>query len=70
MAFCSFLTTRHVFKEVIVGFLIVDHIHKDINVHFNYLSKLIKKKKTYVLTDLMKAFIDSQKMVAFIPKFV
>ena len=59
MAFCSLLTARRVFKEVTIGFLIVSHIHKDIDVHFSYLSKLLKMKYTYVLADLMKVFMDS-----------
>ena len=70
MAFCSLLTARRVFKEVIVGFLIVGHTHEDIDAHFSYLSKLLKMKNTYVLADLMKAFIDSQKTTAFIPELV
>ena len=36
--------------------------------HFSYLSKLLKMKNTYVLLHLMKAFMDSQKTAAFIPK--
>ena len=59
MALCSLLTAKRVFKEVTVGFLIVGHSHEDINAHFSYLSKLLKMKNTYVLADLMKAFMDS-----------
>ena len=70
MAFCSLLTAKNVFKEVTVGFLIVSHTHEDIDVHFSYLSKLLKMKNTYVLADLMKAFMDSQKTTAFIPELV
>ena len=70
MAFCSLLTARRVFKEVTVGFLIVGHTHEDINAHFSYLSKLLKMKNTYVLADLMKAFMDSQKTTAFILELV
>jgi len=69
MAFCSLLTARRIFKEVTIRFLIVDHTHKDIDAHFSYLSKLIKRKNTYVLADLMKAFMDSQKTVVFILEF-
>ena len=58
MAFCSLLTARRVFKEVTVGFLIVNHTHEDIDAHFSYLSKLLKMKNTYVLADLMKEFMD------------
>ena len=68
IAFCSLLTAKRVFKEVTVGFLIVGHTHEDINAHFSYLSKLLKMKNTYVLADLMKAFMDSQKTTAFIPE--
>ena len=70
IAFCSLLTTRRVFKEVTLGFLIFGHTHEDIDVHFSYLSKLLKMKNTYVLADLMKTFMDSQKTTAFIPKLV
>ena len=70
MPFCSLLTAKKVFKEVIVGFLIVGHTHEDIDAHFSYLSKLLKMKNTYILADLMKAFMDSQKTTAFIPELV
>ena len=70
MAFCSLLTTKSVFKEVIVGFLIVGHTHKDINALFSYFLKLLKMKNTYILPNLMKAFIDSQKTTASIPELV
>jgi hypothetical protein len=68
MAFCSLLTARRIFKEVTVGFLVVGHTHEDIDAYFSYLSKLLKRRNTYVLADLMKAFMDSQKTVAFIPE--
>ena len=70
MAFCLLLTTRRVFKEVIVEFFIVGYTHEDIDAHFSYLSKLLKMKNMYVLVDLMKAFMDSQKTTAFIPELV
>ena len=70
MAFCSLLTVRRIFKEVTVGFLVVGHTHEDIDAHFSYLSKLLKMKNTYVLADLMKAFMDSQKTTAFILELV
>ena len=59
MAVCLLLTVRRIFKEVTMGFLVVGHIHEDINTYFSYLSKLLKMKNTYVLADLMKAFMDS-----------
>ena len=70
MAFCSMLTARRVFKEVTVGILIVGHTHEDIDAYFSYLLKLLKMKNTYVLADLMKAFMDSQKTIAFIPELM
>ena len=70
MAFCLLLTAQRIFKEVTVGFLVVGHTHEDIDAHFSYLSKLLKMKNTYVLADLMKAFMDSQKTTAFIPELV
>jgi hypothetical protein len=52
MAFCSLLTARRIFKEVMVGFLVVGHTHEDIDAYFSYLSKLLKGRNTYVLADL------------------
>ena len=49
-----------------VGFLVVGHTHEVIDAHFSYLSKLLKMKNTYVLADLMKAFMDFQKTIVFI----
>jgi hypothetical protein len=70
MAFFSLLNSRRIFKEVMVGFLNVGHIHEVMDAHFNYLLKLLKMRNTYVLVDLMKAFMDSHKIVLFIPKVV
>ena len=70
MAFSSLLTARRIFKEVTVGFLVVGHTHEDIDAHFSYLSKLLKMKNTYVLADLIKAFMDFQKTIAFILELV
>jgi hypothetical protein len=69
MDFCSLLTARGIFKEVTVGFLVVGHTHEDIDA-FSNLSKLLKQKNTYVLADLMKAFMDLQKSAMFIPQLV
>ena len=63
MAFCSLLTTKRIFKEVTIGFLIIDHIHEDINAHFSYLSKLLKMKNMYIFADCMKAFMDSRRLL-------
>ena len=70
MAFCSLLIAMGIFKEITGGFFIVEHTHEDIDAYFSYLSKLLKQKNTYVLADLMKAFMDLQKPVVFIPELV
>ena len=57
MAFLSLLTTRGVFEEIQAGFLLVGHTHKDIDAYFNHLSKALKRENTFVLADLMKAFM-------------
>jgi hypothetical protein len=69
MAFLSLLTARGVFKEIQVGFLLVGHTHEDIDAYFSHLSKTLKTRNTYCLADLMKAFMESQKL-SFIPKVV
>ena len=58
MAFCSLLTARKIFKEMTVGFLIVGHTHEDIDAHFRYLLKLLKMKNTFILVELIRAFMD------------
>jgi hypothetical protein len=70
MAFCSLLTAKGIFKEVTMEFLVVGHTHEDIDAYFSYLSKLLKQKNMYVLADLTKAFMDSQKSAVFIPELV
>jgi hypothetical protein len=43
LAFFSLLTTREVFEEVKLGFLVVGHIHENIDGCFGYLSKKLKE---------------------------
>ena len=69
MAFLSLLTTRGVFKEIQVGFLLVGHTHEDIDAYFSHLSKSLKSKNTFVVADLMKAFMESQEL-SFLPEFI
>ena len=69
MAFLSLLTTRGVFKEIQVGFLLVGYTHKDIDAYFNHLSKALKSRNTFVVADLMKAFIESQELL-FMLEFI
>jgi hypothetical protein len=49
-----------VFEEVKLGFLVVGHIHEDIDGCFGYLSKKLKKQNNYISVDLMKVFMVSQ----------
>ena len=69
MAFFSLLTARGVVKEIQAGFLLVGHLHEDIDAYFSHLSKALKSKNTFVLADLMKAFIQSQDL-SFMPEFI
>ena len=64
MAFLSLLTTRGVFTEIQVG-----HMHEDIDAYFSHLSKALKSKNTFVLANLMKAFMQSQEL-SFMPEFI
>ena len=57
MAFLSLLTAWGVFKEIQVSFLLVGHMHEDIDAYFSHLSKALKSKNTIVLVDLMMVFI-------------
>ena len=69
MAFFSLLIVRDVFKEIQAGFLLVGHTHEDIDAYFSHLLKALKRKNTFVLVNLMKAFMQSQDM-SFMPEFI
>ena len=69
MAFLSLLTAWGVFEEIQASFLLVGHTHEDIDAYFNHLLKALKSKNTFVLTDLMKAFMQSQDL-SFMPEFI
>jgi hypothetical protein len=43
LTFLTLLTTKEVFEEVKLGFLVVGHTHEDINGCFGYLSKKLKE---------------------------
>jgi hypothetical protein len=49
LAFLSLLTTRTMFKEVQLKFLVIGHTHKDIEGNFGYLFKKLKECDNYVL---------------------
>ena len=65
-AYLSILQARGVFKEIQVGFLLVDHTYEDIDAYFSHLSKALKSKNTFVLANLMKAFMQSHEL-SFMP---
>ena len=69
MTFLSLLTTRGIFEEIQVGFLLVGHTHEDIDAYFSHLLKALKSKNTFVLADLMKAFMQSHDL-SFMSKFI
>ncbi len=50
-----------VFEEVKLRFLIIGHTHEDIDGCFGYLSKKLREQNNYVLVDLMKVSMVSQK---------
>ncbi len=52
---------KEMFEEVQLGFLIVGHTYEDIHNCFGYLSKKLKDQNNYILADVMKAFMVSQK---------
>ena len=69
MAFLSLLTTRGVFEEIHAGFLLVGHMHEDIDAYFSHLSKAVESKNTFVLADLMKTFMQNLDL-SFMPEFI
>jgi len=69
MAFLSLLTARGLFKEIQVGFLLVGYTHEDIDAYVSHVSKALKSKNTFVVADLMKAFMQSQEL-SFMPEFI
>ena len=69
MAFLSLLIAWDIFKEIQVGFLLVGHTHEDIDAYFSQLSKALKSKNTFLLADLIKAFMQSEDL-SFMPKFI
>ncbi len=69
LAFLSLLTTREIFEEIQLGFLVVGHTHEDIDGSFGYLSKKLREQNNYVMAYLMKAFMFSQDR-PFIPQLI
>jgi hypothetical protein len=59
LAFLSLLTTRDVFEEVKLGFLVIGHTCKDIDGCFGYLSKKLREENNYILANLMRTFMIS-----------
>lgn len=57
MAFLTLLTHHGVFKVIKVEFLLVGHMHEDIDAYFSHLLKTLQSKNTFTLTDLMEVFI-------------
>ena len=67
--FLSLLTAWKVFEEIQLGFLLVGHTHEDIDGYFSYVSDVLQKNNTFVLANLIKHFMDSQKL-CFMPHVV
>ena len=49
--------------------MLVDHTHEDIDGYFSYVSNILRRSNTFVLDDLMKHFMESQKL-SFMPHVV
>lgn len=60
---------RKVLNEIQVGFLMVGHTHKDIDVYFSYLLKRLKISITFILVDLLKESMTPQQC-PFVPQFI
>ncbi len=67
--FWSLLIVNEVFKEVQLGFFVINHTHEDNDGIFGYLSKKLKEQNNYVLVDLMKAIMALQEW-PFIPQLI
>ena len=59
-AFCSLLTYHGVFQEVYINFLIVDHMHDDIDALFGRSSYKLRGTDYPTLPLLMKSFMDTE----------
>nr|PNR26858.1 hypothetical protein PHYPA_030339 [Physcomitrium patens] len=57
-AFWSLLVAKRIFREVYVNFMIVGHIHDDIDALFGRWSMLLKKEYFPTIPALMKSFMD------------
>jgi len=68
LGFLLVLTARDVFEEAKLGFFVVGHTYEDKYGCFGYLSKKLEENN-YILTNLMKAFMISQKR-PFIPQLI
>jgi hypothetical protein len=59
LVFPSLLTSRDVFEDIELRFLVVGHTHEDIDGCFGYLSKKLKEENNYILANLMRVFMIS-----------
>jgi hypothetical protein len=48
LVFLSLLIAKEVFEEVQLGFLVVGHMHEDIDGNFGYLLKKLREQNNYV----------------------
>ena len=62
MAFLSMLTHHGMFKEIQVGFLLLAHIHEDIDAYFNHLLRNLKNQNLFVIDNLITTFMKLQEL--------
>ncbi|CAM6127292.1 unnamed protein product [Calypogeia fissa] len=61
MAYLSLLTTREVFEEVHLGFLMVGHTHEDVDAMFGHFSESLMRSPAYTLPHLMSLLMKARK---------
>ena len=59
-AFCSMLMYKRIFREVYIKFLIVGHLHEDIDALFGRWNTRLKTKDYPTLSLLMNSFMDCE----------
>ena len=56
----SLLVAKRIFRQVYVNFMIVGHMHDDIDALFGRWSMLLKKENFFTILALMKSFMDME----------
>jgi len=68
--FLSLLTALGIFITIEVGFLLVGHIHEDIDGTYGRISANLKSKDIYYLTEMMDTYRTIEEKWVFPPKLI